>query len=433
MKRSFSYWMVGLLAFLLKPDVLLYCQSDSTSFKIIFDCAINLDSVPLPSDDYDISIKMDSITYSLSRGVLAEGDIAIIIPAKRDVLPSEYNSFNFCLNTKECKTDKIVYAVDSARSSSFTLYISAFYAESYSVSFPIKLCNNADAVSLVNEMPVGSINFSSVKGLSIDSVGEIHPQYSIPGNYSIQIESDYCLSANSASVTIVAQPDFQVLETPDCDRTRLRLQINNVENPVIIWSDSSTGIETEVSESKTIWISVTNESGCTTADSMMIEVKRLEIQSPIIDKQESDCWTEGKVEIRTATVKNNVGEYSFRLQNTINNAVVSKLDEVPEGEYNLQVIDSRDCMSVAAEKITVIQKCLEDYPVFTPNNDGMEDQYFIPYQGKIKIYNSENLLVKELESPVYWDGSDQDGNSLPMGNYVMITDHGRPVNITIVR
>lgn len=80
-----------------------------------------------------------------------------------------------------------------------------------------------------------------------------------------------------------------------------------------------------------------------------------------------------------------------------------------------------------------MQNCLNNYPVFTPGNDGIEDEYFIPYDGTIKIYNRDGALLQTIETPAYWDGRNKSGDLLPMGNYVMITDKGKAVNITIVR
>ena len=51
----------------------------------------------------------------------------------------------------------------------------------------------------------------------------------------------------------------------------------------------------------------------------------------------------------------------------------------------------------------------------------------------VKIYDKNGSLVKELDAPAYWDGTNSGGAMLPMGNYVIVTDKGKPVNITIIR
>jgi hypothetical protein len=71
--------------------------------------------------------------------------------------------------------------------------------------------------------------------------------------------------------------------------------------------------------------------------------------------------------------------------------------------------------------------------VFTPNGDDIEDLYFIPHEGSVKIYTIEGRLIRSLNTPAYWDGNDEAGNPQPMGTYVIITDNERIVNITIVK
>lgn len=433
MKGKVSYLIMIFLVLILNPRVLLHGQGDS--LFIVIDCYVNLDSSQVDRKNIDVLVKSDDMIYSFPPpSDRTEDQNFILIPDRLSAdITLNRNAIDFTLFANGCYTKKITYTIDSALSTETRWYITSFYAESYTVQYPSVLCDYSEPVSPISDLPVKEITFSSANGLSIGSTGEIFPQKTTPGSYQIIMNSGYCLETNSIPISIIAKPDFKIIETLECDRTRLQLQINNVESPSVSWSDSTKGTVTEALESKPVWATVTDEFGCITTDSIMAEVKKLEISSPVIDKQESDCWVDGKVNIQSANVANNVGEYSYHLQNTINGSLVTQLEKVPEGEYVLQVIDSRDCMAVAPEKLTIIQKCLEDYPVFTPNSDGVEDQYFIPYQGKIKIYSSENHLVKELESPIYWDGTDQTGNSLPMGNYVMITDQGRPVNITIVR
>jgi gliding motility-associated-like protein len=90
-------------------------------------------------------------------------------------------------------------------------------------------------------------------------------------------------------------------------------------------------------------------------------------------------------------------------------------------------------MSTYKEDVTILQKCLEEYPVFTPDGDNIEDEYFIPHEGSVKIYNRDGTLLKELTTPDYWNGKSDAGNPLPMGNYFIVTDAGKVVNITIVK
>jgi hypothetical protein len=74
-----------------------------------------------------------------------------------------------------------------------------------------------------------------------------------------------------------------------------------------------------------------------------------------------------------------------------------------------------------------------NFPVISPNKDGVAEDYYIPYQGTAKIYDRNGALMAELPIPSTWDATDQDGNLLPMGTYVIVCDGQKDILITIVR
>lgn len=435
MNRKWINIVLFLLVFLIKPFDYSAAQGDS--LIIDFRCNVLLDSIYQRMETYHISMKTENGTFNSYPSMSDRTDdinymyIPDILSTGIDAINK--NELHFFLVTDSCMSEKIHYTIDSARSSRNNLIINSFYSESYYVNYPSAICEYAENVIPESDLPVKDILFSNANGLSIDSTGVISPQKSKAGTYTINLNSKYCLKSKNIPVSVIPKPEINISESYQCDRTRLQLQANNVINPLIRWSDSTTASEKEVFEPTALRVVVADQYGCFNTDSIQVEVRKLALKSPVINKEEADCWIDGKIAIQSLTVENNVGDYTLHLRNNVNNVLIDRMDEVPEGEYSLQVVDSRNCFIESPEKITVIQKCLEDYPVFTPNSDGIEDQYFIPYKGKVKIYSSDNKLVKELESPVYWDGSDREGNILPMGNYVMITDQGRPVNITIVR
>jgi gliding motility-associated-like protein len=64
--------------------------------------------------------------------------------------------------------------------------------------------------------------------------------------------------------------------------------------------------------------------------------------------------------------------------------------------------------------------------VFTPNNDGFNDKFFIETYGEfdlanMKIYSRWGVLVWESNVPTeFWDGKDRKGQELPSGTYFFI-------------
>ncbi|MBN2521848.1 MAG: gliding motility-associated C-terminal domain-containing protein [Bacteroidales bacterium] len=253
------------------------------------------------------------------------------------------------------------------------------------------------------------------------------------GYYIVITDQGVCQAIDTVYVEVVETPVIHVTEQQECDRVILHTDVVSESNTIVYWSDQVTGETIEVFEDTTLFVEVVNEYGCAAYDTVQVDVNILEIVTAQISKEEADCWNEGSIDITASEVRNYIGNYSYRLRNMLTGQLITSLSEVPEGLYDLQVIDERDCIATYTENITILQKCLEEYPVFTPNGDDIEDRYFIPHEGSVKIYNRDGNLIKELVTPDYWDGTNNAGNLLPMGNYFIVTDTGDVVNITIVR
>jgi gliding motility-associated-like protein len=64
--------------------------------------------------------------------------------------------------------------------------------------------------------------------------------------------------------------------------------------------------------------------------------------------------------------------------------------------------------------------------VFTPNDDGVNDLFFIETYGEfevanMKIFNRWGILIWETSNPVeYWDGKSRDGNEFPSSTYFYV-------------
>ncbi len=253
------------------------------------------------------------------------------------------------------------------------------------------------------------------------------------GYYVINNDNTECSLPDTVYIRIDESPVINFTVQEECDRVIVGLEntVRGVEN--LGWTNGLTDDQVEIYDDSYIGVSLMNESGCVTSDSIYVDVRVIEIPAVQYEKDDATCWFEGNISIESAEVNNNVGSVNYRLYNTISGAIYTNLENVPEGQYQLEAVDERDCVATYDQQITILQRCLEDYPVFTPNGDAIEDTYFIPYEGKVKIYNLNGALLRELNTPAYWDGYDDSGNSLPMGTYVIVTDSSKIVNITIVK
>jgi gliding motility-associated-like protein len=88
--------------------------------------------------------------------------------------------------------------------------------------------------------------------------------------------------------------------------------------------------------------------------------------------------------------------------------------------------------------------------IITPNNDGQNDRLLFNYANPqnigvtIKVFDIEGMLVKDLGSRndtsdipgsyIYWDGTDQNGRTVPPGAYIyqLDTTTGKIINGTCV-
>ena len=112
---------------------------------------------------------------------------------------------------------------------------------------------------------------------------------------------------------------------------------------------------------------------------------------------------------------------------------MQRVDNLREGDYILTIEDADGCIAAVEHAISIRKDCLKDYPVFSPNTDGLDDDYYIPYEGKAIVYDRNGIERTEFMAPAYWDGTDNNGKPLPMGTYLIIVDKKEVINITIVK
>jgi gliding motility-associated-like protein len=104
------------------------------------------------------------------------------------------------------------------------------------------------------------------------------------------------------------------------------------------------------------------------------------------------------------------------------------LTEVGTGDYSLTVIDDKDCEASADATVYYLgEGCLEIPTVFTPNDDGYNDDWvingIIDYPNcSMKIFNRwGQLLFESVGYTQTWNGT-YDGDALPIADYYFILD-----------
>lgn len=92
-------------------------------------------------------------------------------------------------------------------------------------------------------------------------------------------------------------------------------------------------------------------------------------------------------------------------------------------EYQLYAQVGSRCKKLINDKITVpIDKCKEAF--FTPNNDGVDDNYYFDQYGEAKIYNKWGQLIQTLTIPSEWNGELNNSQKITPGYYTIDINDG---------
>lgn len=236
------------------------------------------------------------------------------------------------------------------------------------------------------------------------------------------------------NIEVLNYPEQEILyETDyDCESTTIRLTeeqgLSGIE-----WSNMTSDNAIEVFENSNIELYYTDANQCNRTKSINVEVKKLQIQSLQTRVIPADCYFKGRIEINNANIENNIGNFRYEFVNRLTNESFQSADQLPEGKYQINVLDERDCLVTWNEDILIPKDCLNDRPVFTPNDDYIDDTYYIPETGTARVYNRNGSKVAEFETPIYWDGTDNQGQKLPMGTYLIVINDEKVINITILK
>jgi len=404
---------------------------------------------------YNSSCKTAKVTYQTNE-LLSTGCWMVVDDFQAVSYTVTYPSDNYCegagniipvtdvpneevLFSSELFTDTTfgVILPEDQEEGEFTVYFSSDYClseNSYTINIiPITNLNLPDTLSicaglyagpeLYNTYTFTDLGTGSSEGIQALSDGE---------TYLISDMTSECAASETAVIDLVEVPLLVFNVDYQCDRSVVSI-VNSSPEWTINWTNGATESSVDVHSSEMTGVSIIDKKGCMGRDSVFVEVKSLQMPEVGFDKADATCWEDGDVEIVASIQYNDFGAVNYRLRNSLTGEIAHDLNNVPEGIYYLEAIDERNCTASSREQVTIVQKCIEDYPAFSPNGDNIEDNYFIPVTGDVRIYNIKGVLVRNMTAPGYWDGTDDSGRSLPMGTYALITPSGKTVNITIIK
>jgi internalin A len=109
----------------------------------------------------------------------------------------------------------------------------------------------------------------------------------------------------------------------------------------------------------------------------------------------------------------------------------NKATGILPGTYTIRISDKNKC-SVMLSTPLLLSPAADCDNIITPNGDGVDDVYFIQNSGTVRILSKEGRIVKELQVPAEWDGTDHSGTPVPLGFYTLLINNRDKVGIIVL-
>lgn len=148
-----------------------------------------------------------------------------------------------------------------------------------------------------------------------------------------------------------------------------------------------------------------------------------------------DCQTPISLTIDKSTFKDYTYPLVFTLTNISSGQSQSQqtpsFENIGEGSFSLEIEDGKKC-KLSYPNFTMVSKRGICDPVISPNGDGVADSWFFNYTGTIEIFNSRGSLIKTLQGPSTWDGTDKNGAIVSPDYYSIISAESQPFHLTVI-
>ncbi len=252
------------------------------------------------------------------------------------------------------------------------------------------------------------------------------------GNYRIEvleITNQGCTDAPSEATIEVRAPDvnlgYDFYELCIGDSIVLEAGIHYDEPYEILWSDGSFGQYYIGRESENIWLRVLDGNNCVRYDSLMLMV--YDLPEVHLGNDTLLCDFANPLEL-------DAGNFTFYEWNTLNdeyyyNPIYLYPTELLTDTVIVRVTDNNNCSN---SDTLILLPCditglFKEMPnTITPNNDGDNDVWNIPYMdlfpdAELEIYSRSGRMVFRSENVFEepWDGT-WNGRPLPMDSYYYV-------------
>ncbi len=161
----------------------------------------------------------------------------------------------------------------------------------------------------------------------------------------------------------------------------------------------------------------------------------IEVSDLKITTLSTDCREGSNIDLNGTVIEGVVEPVHYRLINTNTSKIytstgVTQFTNVIPGAYEVLITDTKNC---SAKKAFVFDDALDCEKAFSPNGDGIMDNYFIDGTGTAHIYNTSKRLIKTIQLPGAWDGTSNNGNLVDSGYYVVIINESYSIGVSLMR
>jgi len=405
-----------------------------------------LDNIPIEKGDY-IGVFYDSMGIRRVAGVgIWEGkDLTIKVfgahNGRNGIERNEKMRFWLWKKDRFCFSEHIEVAFAQPAQAYFSenshAVVTSFKAFSTPFDFDIKeACANHTRMIQPATKIAFNYSFEAPEGLAIDEQsGYIYPDKSREGVYPVRIHSANCLTRHIDTITIRAVPQIQLVDTLTTCFDSLVVQAKQIPTWRYSWESGSRTHQSVVRQTGYHRVVVIDEYGCINRDSVYAVVRGMnpdKINVTILPTSCKDSTADIVVGVKGLSPK----KIDFQLLTLEGDSMLSafnRFSDVKVGYYRLRMRHLNGCQVDYPKFLHVSPPRGCVHHILAPDLSNQAGVIPFTAAGKVQIYDRNGVLVKELVTPAFWDGTDNHNQPVSMGVYIAISSDGQEMQITVLR
>jgi hypothetical protein len=274
------------------------------------------------------------------------------------------------------------------------------------------------------------------------NTGEISKSIQVnkSGNYSLHLtDEDGCESSDIINVDFSKATDGPVInlgaDTIICSLSSFTINAGK-SGVEYTWNTGESGDFIEVQSSGLYSVSVKDQNGCLSSDTIAVEFNEGFAAGNIsVDINNPPCNEDITLKVVPVSLH---GTYPYTYELIKDGLIVSYssdgiFNNIHDGIYHYEIKDARGCKALKTSEIITVKKaepCPEKVLAFTGTS---QPSYFIGFPGTTKIYDMSGILIKTILTPAEWDGTGNNGEIVPMGDYIIVSGENQRIIVTVIK